>query len=247
VGKELLEAAAERAEKIVTGRVPVTTRLRHGPVVPVLVETGERADRLVLQHRHMLGLRRVFTGSVCSGVAGRARVPVVSVPELWTDRDEARRVVVGVDDTTGNHWLLETAFALAAVRKTSLVVLHAWHIPLMYDEALLGRAAVEGAREKLRSQIDDEMADWRAAYPRVDVQQQLSDARPADALVAASEGSGLLLLGRRSAGHALTHLGSVTRALIRESRCPVMVLPPASMAASDTVDRSAIEKREETG
>ena len=80
VGEELLQAAVDRAGEVVAGRVPVTKRLGHGPVVPVLVELSESADRVVLQHRHMSGLQRVFTGSVCSGVAGCARVPVVSVP-----------------------------------------------------------------------------------------------------------------------------------------------------------------------
>lgn len=244
VGGKLLQAAVDRAEEVVAGRVPVTKRLRHGPVVPVLVETSEHADRVVLQHRHPTGLRRVFTGSVCSGVAGHAHVPVVSVPELWTDHNSAARVVVGVDDTTGNHRLLEPAFALAAERKASLVVLHAWYIPSMYDEAMLGRAAVEEVRGKLSSQIADEMAVWEAAYPTVDAQLHLSPARPADALVAASEGSDLLLLGRRSAAHSLTHLGSVTRALIRESRCPVMVLPPASKA-TDTEDLTTVEQRKD--
>ena len=106
VGKQLLRAAVERAEKVDAGRVPVTKRLAHGPVVPVLVELSESADRVVLQHRRMTGLKRMFTGSVCSGVAGRARVPVVSVPEFWVDPGPPL-VVVGVDDTTGNHALLE--------------------------------------------------------------------------------------------------------------------------------------------
>jgi nucleotide-binding universal stress UspA family protein len=226
VGDELLAAAVERAEDVVAGRVPVTKKLWHGPVVPSLVEAGEQAHRVVLQHRQLTGLRRVLTGSVCAGVAAHAQVPVVSVPELWTVRDPAARLVVGVDDTTGDHRLLEPAFALAAEREASLVVLHAWYIPSMYAEAMRGRAAVEEAREKTRFRIAEEMAVWQAAYPAVDAQLEVSHARPADALLAASQRSDLLVLGRRSGAHAVTHLGSVTRALVRESRCPVMVLPP---------------------
>jgi nucleotide-binding universal stress UspA family protein len=243
VGEQLLQAAVDRAEEIVAGRVPVGKRLGRGPVVPVLVELSEHADRVVLQHRNLSGLRRVFTGSVCSGVAGRAHAPVVSVPERWTTRDTAR-VVVGVDDSTGLSPLLEPAFELAADRKASLVVLHAWYIPSMYGEAMLGRSAVEKARKTIKDQIADEMAVWQSAYPTVDAELVVSHARPADALVALSRDSDLLLLGRRSAAHSLTHLGSVARALIRESRCPVMVLPPASERAADAEEPNPVEAQE---
>jgi len=133
---------------------------------------------------------------------------------------------VGIDDTSGNDVLLEQAFRTAARRDAALTVLHAWYIPSIYDEAILQRC-VKQARAEVRSQIEQEMSVWRAAYPTVEAHLDLSHARPADALVAASEHCQLLLLDRRSAGHSLAHLGPVTRALIRESRCPVMVLPPA--------------------
>jgi nucleotide-binding universal stress UspA family protein len=242
VGEELLQAAVDRAGEVVAGRVPVTKGLGHGPVVPVLVELSESSDRVVLQHRHMSGLQRVFTGSVCSGVAGCARVPVVSVPELWVDPGTAH-ILVGVDDTTGNHPVLERAFALAAQRKADLTVLHAWYIPSIYEEAMMGRAAVEEARESVRAQIEQEMAVWRVTYPTVDARLDISHARPADALVAASESSALILLGRRRAPHSLKHLGPVTRALVRESRCPVLVLPPVPVDGNAADRQRADETR----
>ena len=58
---------------------PVGSRSRrsswHGPVVPVLVETSEQAHCVVLQHRHLSGLRRVFTGSVLRGRRHTPRSP----------------------------------------------------------------------------------------------------------------------------------------------------------------------------
>jgi nucleotide-binding universal stress UspA family protein len=227
VGNDLLQAAVDRAEKMVDGRVPVTRTLRHGPVVPALVELSKGADRVVLQHRRLSGPRRVFTGSVCSGVAARAPVPVVSVPELWV-HPGAGGIVVGIQDTTGNHAVLEQAFALAAVRDCALTVLHAWTIPMIFDDAMLRPPVAEEAREELRVRIEHEMAVWRACHTTVDVRLDLPYARPADALVAASDRSALLVLGRRSASSSVSRLGPVTRALLRLSRCPVMVLPIAS-------------------
>jgi nucleotide-binding universal stress UspA family protein len=204
--------------------VPVAKRLEHGSVVPRLVELSRSADQVVLQHRHLTRMQRVFTGSVCSGVATRAKVPVVSVPELWADPGRVANVVVGIDDTTGNDALLERAFALAAERAADLTVLHAWFIPSMYDEVLLGSEAIIEAREVVRAQFHRQMDAFAAVYPTVQAHLEVSHVRPADALVEASRRSDLLLVGRRSA-HTLAHLGPVARALVRESRCPVMVLP----------------------
>ncbi len=242
VGEQLLQAAVDRAHEVVEGRVPVVRRWRRGRVVPVLVEMSEAADVVVLQHRQRTGLRRVVTGSVCAGVAGRAHVPVVSVPELWTDDESSTGVVLGLDDTPGSGHLLESAFALAAERKQPLVVVHGWFIASMYEEALIGRAGVEEARAKARSRIEAAMAVLAAVYPTVEASLTIAHARPADALVAASRNSALLVLGRRGAAHSVTHLGSVARALISESTCPVMILPPEWTRSADAGARDAVEQ-----
>jgi nucleotide-binding universal stress UspA family protein len=118
-----------------------TTR---GPVVDQLVEAADAADHIVLQHRQQGRLRRVLTGSVASGVASRAKVPVVSVPELWS-QDEAWRVLVAVDGVRGNEGLLRKAFEEASTRNATLVALHAWYVPSIYDDALAERESLARA------------------------------------------------------------------------------------------------------
>lgn len=100
IGRATLDGAVERVEAIVGGRVPVTSELVHGPVVPSVVDAARDARMIVLQHRDLSRFARVVTRSVSSGVAAHAQVPVVSVPAGWTEResvDGAALVTVGVD------------------------------------------------------------------------------------------------------------------------------------------------------
>jgi nucleotide-binding universal stress UspA family protein len=68
--------------------------------------------------------------------------------------------------------------------------------------------------------------------------------RPADAVVERSRRSDLLVLGRSWASPGSSHLGSVTRAALREASCPVAVVdavgpPPAHPSdAPETVSAS---------
>ncbi|HVQ18574.1 MAG TPA: universal stress protein, partial [Actinomycetes bacterium] len=78
-GRKALNAALERANDIGEG-VSVTAELRVGGVVPTLVDIAKDARMIVLERRELSSMMRVVTRSVSSGVAARARVPVVSVP-----------------------------------------------------------------------------------------------------------------------------------------------------------------------
>jgi nucleotide-binding universal stress UspA family protein len=72
--------------------------------------------------------------------------------------------------------------------------------------------------------LSERLAAWQAAYQDVDVRIDVSHMRPADALVAASRHSDLLLLGRGER-HGYGQLSSLTHALMRESLCPLEVVP----------------------
>jgi nucleotide-binding universal stress UspA family protein len=232
VAQQTLTAHVERAEDLVHRQVRVEKTLRRGPVVDKLLELSLTADRVVLQHRQQARLHRVFTGSVCAGLAGRAAVPVVSVPELWTPSPPPVEVLAGLDGTGDHRALLAHAFGEADRRNASVRVLHAWFVPSMYDDAIVDRVAQHEWEESARRIVDVELLPYRRAHPSVDVRVDVVHMRAADALVERSEHSTLLVVGRRGAAHGLTHLGSVTRAVIRESRCPVTIVAPADVATS---------------
>jgi nucleotide-binding universal stress UspA family protein len=239
--QQLLTGRLEHAQDLVHGRVAVEKMLSRAPVIEHLLELSLAADRIVLQHRQQSRVRRVFTGSVCAGIASRAAVPVVSVPELWSPSEGPEEVLVGLDGVGDHRALLAHAFGEADERNAAVRVLHAWSVPAMYDDAIVDRVARVEWEESARRIVDVELAPYRRAHPGVDVRIEVLHMRAVDALVEGSEHSTLLVVGRRGPAHGLTHLGSVTRAVIRESRCPVMIVAPTDVATEGRDEVAAEE------
>ncbi len=234
VGEGLLHQAAERVRALSNGQLQPELLSRRGPVVATLLELAADCDRVVLQHRQQSRLRRVFTGSVVTGLAARCPVPVVSVPEFWSSWTLADpRIVVGVDDADADPFLLDDAFATAAALRGTLTVLHGWFVPSSYAE-VADRAAVRSWGTRTHDLLVERLEPWRTVYPDVDVHVDVRHERPVDALVDASRHADLLLIGRNASPLRPTHLGSLTRALVRESLCPLEVVP-----AHDRADRDA--------
>jgi nucleotide-binding universal stress UspA family protein len=220
---QLLRSQVDRAVSLTRGAVPVTHVLRHGSVVDTLLKVAEGADHLVLQHRQQARLLRVFTGSIASGVAAHAQLPVVSVPEFWSGPSN-HDVVVGLESVDQDESLLLHGIAEARARDARLTVLHSCYLPPLYDGVQLDRLDLHSIGESVRVRIESALVPMRAQHPDVDVRVELMRMRPADALVERSGRSDLLVLGRGGSAPAVGHLGSVTRAVLREALCPVVVL-----------------------
>ena len=102
--------------------------------------------------------------------------------------------------------------------------MHAWFIPSVYEEAVVGRGAVTRSREATRLRIEEQLARGRSAFPAVEARLDIVHAQPVDALLEASRHADLLVLGRRR--HGMVHLGRLTRSVLRRARCPVAVVAP---------------------
>lgn len=217
------------AEKVVHELDPelsVRTVVEPGPCADVLARVGDHASAIVVGHRDRSLVSRILTHSVATGVAARAHSPVVVVREGWEEPQEPGPVVVGVDEATTEHDALEVAFAEAERRGRRLVVLHAWRLPTAYDAQLVSQVAVEEWRAEAVDRLSSALAPLRKEHADVEVEVDARHEHPASALVKASVGADLVVVGRR--GHAAPfghHLGSTGRALIREAACPVMVAP----------------------
>lgn len=229
---QLLRSQVDRAVSLTRGAVPVTHVLRRGPVVDTLLEVAESADHLVLQHRQQARLLRVFTGSIASGVTAHAHLPVVSVPEFWSGPSN-HDVVVGLESVDQDEALLRHGVAEARARDTRLTVLHSWYLPPLYDGVQLNHLHLHSIGESVRAGIESALIPLRAEHPDVDVHVELVRMRPADALVERSGRSDLLVLGRGPSAPTHAHLGSVTRAVLREGLCPVVVLGAVDPGAQD--------------
>jgi nucleotide-binding universal stress UspA family protein len=227
----VVEQAATVARKLAGDDVAVTgERVDDGWVVGELVHSADRGRMAVLQHRRRGALHRLLTGSTTNGVAARAQVPVVSVPDDWesskaTDSD----VTVAVQDTGESAWLLRVGFEQASARGGRLAVLHAWWLDNGYDVNLVDpsmRREREALARKSLTPVIDVLKD---EFPTVEVAVDVRHAPPAQAVLDAAEHSDLVVLGRRH--HLLplgSHLGPVARATLHHSACPVLMVPSDS-------------------
>ncbi len=126
--KTALDTATTKAIELAGTDVAVTAELvDQGWIVDDLVQRTNGASLLVLQHRALSRVKRIFVGSFAQSVAGRATVPVVSVPEGWVPRVGTDNVVTAAtQDPVEAPALLRAGFEEARSRGALLVVLHAW-------------------------------------------------------------------------------------------------------------------------
>lgn len=225
-GRAALDASLELAGPAVRG-VPEVTRVGRGHVVTSLTETGREARAVVLGSDRRPVSMRLLTGNVSTGVSARSAVPVVSVPDTWSGDRDPGVVVVCVKHPEHSGALLTEAFEVARRRGSRLVVLHAWRLPMAYDDWLESSSATlrDWAARAVR-ELEDAIAPWRSSHPDVDVELRCVHDQAAHALVAASEEADELVLVRRSHGlPAAAHLGSTARAVLLYAHCPVRVVP----------------------
>ncbi|MBB6627039.1 universal stress protein [Nocardioides sp. KIGAM211] len=221
-----LQVALERAAELVASRVAVRGRLVRLPVVRGIVEAAEPARLLVLERRDETRLARIATRSTTSGVAARTSVPVVVVPRRGP-HGPLGRVVVGVDVPERSHAILVQALAVGAARGVGVRVVHTWWFPGGYDDLVMSRETSEAFSAAARVQVEAALAEAVAEHPGVPVEVEVRHARPADALVEASTGAALVVVGRHDPLVPTgSHLGPVARAVLREAACPVLLVAP---------------------
>jgi nucleotide-binding universal stress UspA family protein len=141
---------------------------------------------------------------------------------------EAGRVVVGMDGSEfASSELLAFAFEEAAWRRTGHTALHAWQEP-RDGLPLKGETIpefVHGEVQAERRRLAERVGGWQEKYPHVDVRHVVLEQSPAAALLAASTGAELVVVGSHaSARRQSLLLGSVSQELLHDAQCPVAVV-----------------------
>ena len=221
----VLGQAADLAEATVPG-LDVSTTLLLGSRVDALVRHTQDAALLAVgAPPHGLS-ERLWTGSTVTGAAARVRCPLVIVPPEQGSAPRTGRVVVGLKTTRHAEHLLGAAFAVAQQTQSDLRVVHAWQMLSGYDDMIADRTTTSDKVTELVRSIEDNLIDLRLAYPEVQVEVEVLHRQAAFALTEEAEEADLLLISRPAHGGFVHYLGSTARAVIREARCPVEVVPP---------------------
>ncbi|GGQ76583.1 universal stress protein [Kitasatospora griseola] len=173
-----------------------------------------------------LGLGRfegLLVGSIGLDVAARCEVPVVLVRAAQPKPGEAPgEVVVGIDTRAPADAVVDFAFRAAEARGAVLRVVHGWTPPPVWGYA--GWVAPETEAEQFRvleaELLTQGLGAWRAKYPQVTVVEDSRIGSGAGAVVDASAGAALVVVGRRR-----HRLGRVAHAVSHHAKSPVAIVP----------------------
>lgn len=133
------------------------------------------------------------------------------------------RIVVGVDGSNGSIEALDWAIGQAGLTGSTLEIVIAWDWPGNYgwNLPLSGGYDPEAEARKL---VDSLALETRKSHPTMNIRVRSEHGYPGPALVAASEGADLLVVGCRGHGEFVGMLvGSVSEYCATKAHCPVVV------------------------
>ncbi len=184
------------------------------------------AHLVVLGYRHPQWAGCASTGALVAGSSS----PTVVVKD-WDDPHRPRSdVLVGLDGAPDSEAALGLAFRQADRRGCGLIVVNAWSrdldqgVDVVTAELTSPHYVIEQRRSLW---VSEQLAGWTHEFPDVDVTVSVVQGHAASALVAASDGAELLVVGSHGRGRlGRAILGSVSRTVLEHAGCPVALVPP---------------------
>ena len=135
------------------------------------------------------------------------------------------RVVVGFDHTAASHAAVDFAFREAAMRAATVHVIHAWDYDSVVTAAYVPDDELDRLRRRVHQQLATALRPHARAFPAVAVTLTLVHGAPDRALLDASIGAELLVVGSRGRGELATLLlGSTSATLLHHAHCPVAIV-----------------------
>jgi len=149
---------------------------------------------------------------------------------------EHPRIVVGVDGSPDSLAALKAGAWAAAARGGSLTAVMAWGAPMTTSEALL---MLPDLRDEAQQRLNGAILEALGPHPLVPVGSIVTSETTTAALVQASEGADLLVVGTRGHGGFTGLLvGSVSMACTMHAKCPVLVVHAGSALTDSQEARS---------
>jgi nucleotide-binding universal stress UspA family protein len=160
-----------------------------------------------------------FGGLFIGGVAVTAEhaftTPLLIARSMPTGRHFARRILVASDGLEGSDELVDLAGRLARAHGASVVLLHA-----IGFESKTRRGRVEEQAHRLQLDVDD----------TGEVRLEAGSARTMIVETASAEGASVVVMGSRRL-KGLRAIGSVSRRVVHQGHCSVMLVPPERLQA----------------
>jgi nucleotide-binding universal stress UspA family protein len=138
--------------------------------------------------------------------------------------EQERRIVVGVDGSASSKAALAWAIRQAELTGAVVDAVIAWHYPGAYGYPT--PIADDADYEELAAKVvADAIAEISGPASPVEIRPRAVEGNPAAALLAASAGAELLVVGSRGhGGFVEALLGSVSQHMVHHALCPVVVI-----------------------
>jgi len=226
------ERRMEDAMQRIRQDLGVDTRVLKDLSVPFALHTLAReleAGLIVVGSTDRGPVGRVLAGSTAQRLLHGASCPVALAPTGYL-ATPLKTIAVGFLDSPEGHAALRAAALVAKLAGAQLRVVAALHPSGGLDAAFAGAGKPErGSQLQGHHRADVDAALQRAVNalePGVDVVPELHVDNPADVLLRISHNVDLIVCGSRGYGPLRSVLlGGVSRRLVDESSCPVLVLP----------------------
>jgi nucleotide-binding universal stress UspA family protein len=244
-GQQLLEEAELALSALIDHdiRIMITAVPQTG--IEALLDESQQADVLIVQRRGGSSIRRAYSASTSHTIAAQAACPVIVVRHDQSDSATKTGVVVGVAPKSGFR-ALEFGIAEAAARKCALTAVCVWD--LQFSPTFGG--SIEPDEEELAEAnrwanhiVAQAVAGVVRDHPDVEVRARSVKGVIENALLQECEQAELLVVERhREAQLASIGLGTLTRRLIDQAPCPVMVTPQSDSSDELEVADDQIEQ-----
>jgi nucleotide-binding universal stress UspA family protein len=216
---ELLTQFAEALRKRYP-KLTITAEISELGAAETLVALSRDAELVVTGTRGHGGFTGMLLGSVSHRTAAHAHCPVVVVREEAAEpvRNE---IVLGIEPDQ-DAAPIRFAFASAAQLGTTVTAIRAWFPQAAYG----GYAVMIPAMDEQQEDVDQLLKATREDFPQVEVTTQYVNGNTVEALIDASEGARLVVLGsHHHHGPLSIGVGYVVQGMLSHAHTPVAVVP----------------------
>jgi nucleotide-binding universal stress UspA family protein len=136
---------------------------------------------------------------------------------------DTNRIVVGIDGSPGSKAALRLGARIAGGLGAQLVAVGVWDEPTTYGWSAL--PSVYAVHPMIEKTLNDTVDEVFGADRPMDVELRVLEGAAAPALITASRGAQMLVVGSRGLGGlAGLVLGSVSAQVARHATCPVLIV-----------------------
>lgn len=214
----------------------VGTHVERSMASYALAQASKTADLVVVGARGAHAPMRVRAlGGTADAVVQHAHGPVAVITD-HTEFTPDGPVVVGVDDSPEGEAALRMAASEAATRGVRLRAVHAFDVAAWMVGPMDAGFDIVPMLGEVHQQVEALVRHGVRDHPDLEVTVEVPTDRAASALIEASRGASVVVVGARGLGGFVgLLLGSTSRTVVREAHAPVIVV----RADDRTVPREA--------